>query len=163
MYIFENVYLYWIYAANNMGSMCQLNIYVGIGYIMPTLVVQKSENHPKIRKSSKNLKIFQKLSKNLRVGPGRPKDLVVRGLVCPGTCMSERPGSPKGLDVRGLDRPGTWMSERPGCPGTWMSGDLDVRDLSVRKLSVRELNVREPLGQIKILYMKNMKFDDLSK
>ena len=32
MYIFENVYLYWIYAANNLGSMCQLNIYVGIGY-----------------------------------------------------------------------------------------------------------------------------------
>ena len=27
MYIFENVYLYWIYAANNLGSMCQLNIY----------------------------------------------------------------------------------------------------------------------------------------
>ena len=37
------------------------------------------------------------------------------------------------------------MSERPGCPGTWMSGDLDVRDLSVRKLSVRELNVCEPV------------------
>ena len=37
MYIFENVYLYWIYAANNLGSMCQLNTYVGIGYIMPTL------------------------------------------------------------------------------------------------------------------------------
>ena len=75
--------------------------------------------------------------------PECPKDLNVRGLVCPGTCMSERPGSPKGLDVRGLERPGTWMSERPGCPGTWMSGDLDVRDLSVRKLSVRELNVCE--------------------
>ena len=33
----ENAYLYWIYAANNLGSMCQLNIYVGIGYIMPTI------------------------------------------------------------------------------------------------------------------------------
>ena len=77
--------------------------------------------------------------------PGSPKGLFVRGLGRPGTWKSERPGSPKGLDVRGLERPGTWMSERPGCPGTWMSGDLDVRDLSVRKLSVRELNVREPI------------------
>ena len=33
----ENAYLYWIYAANILGSMCQLNIYVGIGYIMPTI------------------------------------------------------------------------------------------------------------------------------
>ena len=24
MYIFENVYLYWIYAANNLGSMCRV-------------------------------------------------------------------------------------------------------------------------------------------
>ena len=37
MYIYENIYLYWIYAANNLGSICQLNIYVDIGYIMPTL------------------------------------------------------------------------------------------------------------------------------
>ena len=49
--------------------------------------------------------------------------------------MSKRPGCPKDLDVRG-----------PGCPGTWVSGDLDVRDLSVRKLSVRELNVCESLN-----------------
>ena len=37
MYNFGNVYLYWTYAANNLGSMYQLNIYIGIGYIMPTL------------------------------------------------------------------------------------------------------------------------------
>ena len=33
----ENAYFYSIHAANNLGSMCQLNIYVGIGYSMPTL------------------------------------------------------------------------------------------------------------------------------
>ena len=31
MYIFRNIYLYWIYDANNLGSICQLNIY-DIGY-----------------------------------------------------------------------------------------------------------------------------------
>ena len=31
------IYLYWIYATNHLGSICQLNIYVDIGYIMPTL------------------------------------------------------------------------------------------------------------------------------
>ena len=34
---FENVFLHWICAANNLGNICQLNICVGIGYIMPTL------------------------------------------------------------------------------------------------------------------------------
>ena len=29
MYIFRNIYLYWIYDANNLGNMSQLNIYVG--------------------------------------------------------------------------------------------------------------------------------------
>ena len=29
MYIFKNIYLYWIYAANNLGNICQLNICVG--------------------------------------------------------------------------------------------------------------------------------------
>ena len=37
MYIYENIYLYWIYGANSLGSICQLNIYVGIGYIIPTV------------------------------------------------------------------------------------------------------------------------------
>ena len=37
MYNSEIRHLYWICAANNLGSMCQWNIYVGIGYIMPTL------------------------------------------------------------------------------------------------------------------------------
>ena len=32
MYIYENIYLYWIYAANHLGRICQLNIYVDIGY-----------------------------------------------------------------------------------------------------------------------------------
>ena len=76
-------------------------------------------------------------------GPGRPKDLDVRGLGRPGTWTSERPGSPKDLDVQGPGRPGTWMSERPGCLRTWTSRGLCVRDLSVRKLYVRDLNVRE--------------------
>ena len=30
------IYLYWIYDANNLGSICHLKIYVDIGYIMPT-------------------------------------------------------------------------------------------------------------------------------
>ena len=33
----ENVYLYWIYAANNLGSIIQSDIYVDIGYTMPTV------------------------------------------------------------------------------------------------------------------------------
>ena len=37
MYIFRNIYLYWIYAANSLGNICQLNVYVVIGYIMLTL------------------------------------------------------------------------------------------------------------------------------
>ena len=37
MYIYDNIYLYWIYASNHLGSICQLNVYVDIGYIMPTL------------------------------------------------------------------------------------------------------------------------------
>ena len=37
MYIFRNIYLYWIYAANSLGNICQLNVYVDIGYIMPTV------------------------------------------------------------------------------------------------------------------------------
>ena len=37
MYIYEKIYLYWIYAANHLGSIYQLKIYVDIGYIMPTL------------------------------------------------------------------------------------------------------------------------------
>ena len=37
MYNFRNIYLYWIYDANNLGSICHLKIYVDIGYIMPTL------------------------------------------------------------------------------------------------------------------------------
>ena len=36
-YIFRIKYLYWIYSANNLGNICQLNIYVGIGYIKPTV------------------------------------------------------------------------------------------------------------------------------
>ena len=80
-------------------------------------------------------------------GPGRPKDLDVRGLGRPGTWTSERPGSPKDLDVQGPGRPGTWMSERPGCLRTWTSRGLCVRDLSVRKLYVRDLNVREGLRE----------------
>ena len=35
MYIYENIYLYWIYAANHLGSIYQLKIYVDIGYIIP--------------------------------------------------------------------------------------------------------------------------------
>ena len=34
--IFKNIYVYWIYDANNLESMCQLNIN-DIEYIMPTL------------------------------------------------------------------------------------------------------------------------------
>ena len=33
----ENVYLYWICDVHNFWSVCQLNIYVGIGYNMPTI------------------------------------------------------------------------------------------------------------------------------
>ena len=36
MYIFRNIYLYWIYDANNLVRICHLKIYVDIGYIMPT-------------------------------------------------------------------------------------------------------------------------------
>ena len=32
MYIFQNISLCWIYAANNFVSICKLNIYVGVGY-----------------------------------------------------------------------------------------------------------------------------------
>ena len=46
----------------------------------------------------------------------------------------------------------TWMSKRPGCPGTWMSGDLDVRDLSVRDLFVQDLDVRQPITVVTIRY-----------
>ena len=31
------IYLYWIYSANNWGNICQLNLYIGIGYILPTI------------------------------------------------------------------------------------------------------------------------------
>ena len=37
VYIYKNMLLYWIYAANNLGSMWQLNIYVDIVYTMPTI------------------------------------------------------------------------------------------------------------------------------
>ena len=33
IHIFRNIYLYWIYDANNLASMLQ--VYVDIGYIMP--------------------------------------------------------------------------------------------------------------------------------
>ena len=33
----ENAYFYSIHAANNLGSMCQLNIYLGIGYTMTSI------------------------------------------------------------------------------------------------------------------------------
>ena len=33
VYMYRNIYLYWIYAANNLASM--LKVYVDIGYIMP--------------------------------------------------------------------------------------------------------------------------------
>ena len=35
--IFRNIYLDWIFDANNLGSICHLKIYVDIGYIMPKL------------------------------------------------------------------------------------------------------------------------------
>ena len=35
VYIYRNIFLYWIYAANNLASMLQLKGYVDIGYIMP--------------------------------------------------------------------------------------------------------------------------------
>ena len=34
--IFKNTNLYWIDAANSLGNIFQLKIYIGIGYIMPT-------------------------------------------------------------------------------------------------------------------------------
>ena len=27
------IYLYWVYSANNWGNICQMNLYIGIGYI----------------------------------------------------------------------------------------------------------------------------------
>ena len=39
MYIFQNICLCWIYAANNFGSICKLNIYVGVGYSSLGMIV----------------------------------------------------------------------------------------------------------------------------
>ena len=39
MYIFQNICLCWIYAANNFGSICKLNIYVGVGYSSLGIIV----------------------------------------------------------------------------------------------------------------------------
>ena len=35
VYIYRNIYLYWIHAANNLASMLQ--VYVDIGYILPKI------------------------------------------------------------------------------------------------------------------------------
>ena len=32
------IFCYWIYSANNWGNICQWNLYIGIGYILPTIV-----------------------------------------------------------------------------------------------------------------------------
>ena len=39
IYIFQNISLCWIYAANNFGSICKLNIYVGVGYSSLGIIV----------------------------------------------------------------------------------------------------------------------------
>ena len=35
----SNIYLCWIYAANNFGSICKLNVYVGVGYSSLGIIV----------------------------------------------------------------------------------------------------------------------------
>ena len=39
IYIFQNIPLCWIYAANNFGSICKLNVYVGVGYSSLGIIV----------------------------------------------------------------------------------------------------------------------------
>ena len=145
MYIFENVYLHWICSANNLGNICQLNIYMLVlditcqqlgdeckleGFCVPfghrvgectflKMYICIGYMLPTIKGRPKDLDVRKTWTSER---PGRPKDLDVRGPGCPGTWKSERPGCPKDLDVRGPGCPGTWMSERPECPK-----DLDVR------------------------------------
>ena len=38
-YICQNISLCWIYAANNFGSICKLDIYVGVGYSLLGIIV----------------------------------------------------------------------------------------------------------------------------
>ena len=38
-YICQNISLCWIYAANNFGSICKLDIYVGVGYSLLEIIV----------------------------------------------------------------------------------------------------------------------------
>ena len=39
IYIFQNISLFWIYTANYFGSICMLDIYVGVGYSSLGMIV----------------------------------------------------------------------------------------------------------------------------